>query len=204
MGQRIGKPEAYILGEWDFYDLTLEITPDVLIPRPETEILAELAIKRASGRALDLCCGSGCIGLAVAKHCPEVQVVLADISPKALKVTERNANEFSNVTVVQADVFKPNELGQFDMIVCNPPYVTDAEYEELDSSVKDYEPEIALRGGSDGMDFYRAIAKYWDAPMILLEVGWKQARDVAGMFKGREVEILKDYSGIERIVIARK
>ena len=163
------EPMAYILGQWEFYGLPLHVTPDVLIPRDDTCAVAELAIRQAlflekDPRILDLCCGSGCIGLAIASRVKDAKVTLADISQKALTVAKENValNKLSaRVRCVAADALKPAFpfLGKYDMIVSNPPYITGVEMKELPKSVADYEPHLALYGGEDGLDFYRSIAK---------------------------------------------
>ena len=162
-----GEPIAYILGQWEFYGLPLYVTEDVLIPRDDTCAVAELAISKAlfldqDPRILDLCCGSGCIGLAIASRVKDARVTLADISKEALAVAKRNIQRNrlgGRVSTFQADARVPGSsfLGKFDMIVSNPPYVTKPEMETLPDSVKEYEPALALCGGEDGLDFYRAI-----------------------------------------------
>lgn len=189
-----GEPLAYILGQWSFYGMDLEVNPNVLIPRPDTELVAERAIQIAKGsgehaRVLDLCTGSGCIGLAVAKHAQNCRVVLADVSEEALTTARKNAirNHVSgSVTVFQADALSapPEMIWDFNLIVCNPPYIRSADIEGLDVSVRDYEPHLALDGGADGLKFYRSVARYWRKAMrstciLLFEVGYDQADDVA-------------------------
>jgi len=152
-----GEPMPYILGQWDFYDMTLSVTPDVLIPRDDTMVVTELAIKKAlflnqNPRILDLCTGSGCIGLAIAKRVKDARVTLADLSPAALRVARRNVQEQklnARVSCIPLDAMKPAQefIGKFDMIVSNPPYVTSAEMRDLDPSVRDFEPHMALDGG---------------------------------------------------------
>ena len=186
-----GEPVAYLIGEWEFYGLGLDITPDVLIPRMDTEVLAERAIllARAAGegaRVLDLCAGSGCVGLAVAANVPGCRVVLADVSEAALRLCKQNVrrNELNaRVTCVQADALEPPDaaLWDFDVIACNPPYIPTGDIAGLDVSVRDYEPRSALDGGADGLDFYRAIAARWGAALrlggaLLFEVGIGQRR----------------------------
>ena len=164
-----GEPLAYILGEWDFYGLKLFVTPDVLIPRDDTCALAEIAIRQAlfldaNPRILDLCTGSGCIGIAIASRVKDAKVTLADLSREALAVAKKNVGAHhmtGRVSCVQADAMDtpPAFLGQFDMIVSNPPYIDAKDMEGLEVSVKDYEPHMALFGGEDGLDFYRAITE---------------------------------------------
>ena len=164
---RNGEPMPYILGQWDFYDMTLTVTPDVLIPRDDTMAVTELAVKKAlfleqNPRILDLCTGSGCIGLAIAMRVKDARVTLTDISQAALRVAKRNLQAqrmAGRVSCLNVDVRQPAPefLGSFDMIVANPPYVTSREMEQLPPSVRDFEPRLALDGGEDGLDFYRAI-----------------------------------------------
>ena len=213
-----GEPVAYLIGEWEFYGLTLDVTPDVLIPRMDTEVLAERAIllARAAGegaRVLDLCAGSGCVGLAVAANVPTCRVVLADISEAALKICKGNVrrNELNaRVTCVQADALqKPDAaLWDFDVIACNPPYIPTGDLAGLDVSVRDYEPRSALDGGADGLDFYRAIAAQWGSALrlggsLLFEVGINQAMDVAALLEGsgfEDIQSTQDTQGIPRVV----
>lgn len=217
-----GEPVAYIIGEWEFYGLTFRVSPAVLIPRQDTEVLVDKAIRllRDSGgeaRFLDLCCGSGCIGIALAANLPESRGILADHSALALSVARLNAqlnNVSGRVNAVRVDAREPapQMLGQFDGICCNPPYVTQPELEELDSSVKDYEPLSALDGGADGLDFYRLIpAGYREAlrpgGSLLFEVGAGQAGAVASFLGDagyQRIETVRDSQGIERVVAAQK
>ena len=213
-----GEPVAYIAGEWEFYGLPITVTPDVLIPRNDTEVLAEKAIellksREDSSRVLDLCCGSGCIGLAIAANVRSSRVILADISLAALRVCRQNVNRNNlnrNVMCIDADALQspPMLVGRFDMIVCNPPYIRTRDMETLDVSVKDYEPHMALDGGDDGLEFYRAVASKWRAVLkergcVLFEVGYDQADDVERImtengFAG--VRSFEDTAGIRRVV----
>ena len=169
-----GEPVAYLIGEWEFYGLPLDISRDVLIPRPDTEVLAEQAIgyikTLGECRVLDLCAGSGCIGLAVAAQVPQARVVLGEWSDGALKICRQNVRRNSltaRVVPMQADAREKPEksLGEFQCIVSNPPYIPRADIETLDTSVKDYEPHLALDGGEDGLDFYRSISEKWKAAL---------------------------------------
>ena len=212
-----GEPLAYLLGEWDFYGLTFCIDRSVLIPRPETERLCELVIERArtleAPRILDLCCGSGCIGIAVAHEVETARVAGVDISEGALRVTRENARRLgvqARYAAVNADVMRRplNNMGQFDILVSNPPYITAAEMRELDHSVIGFEPYEALFGGEDGLDFYRAICSKWGellAPngMILFECGDKQPTAVASILEDNrfvDIGITEDAFGVPRIV----
>ena len=163
------EPLPYILGQWDFYGISLEVTPDVLIPRDDTMAVTDLALEvlrtgHPAPRVLDLCCGSGCIGLAIAHQLPDAHVTLADISRPALAVAKRNIKRLklmNRVTAIGLDAKKPapSFVGTLDALVCNPPYVTAEEMTQLEPSVRDYEPALALDGGADGLDFYRAVAE---------------------------------------------
>ena len=215
------EPIAYILGQWEFYGLPLKVTPDVLIPRDDTCAVADLAISQAlfldkDPRILDLCCGSGCIGLAVASRVKDAKVTLADISPKALAVAKENValNKLSGrVRCVSADALKPAFpfLGKFDMIISNPPYITGEEMKELPKSVADYEPHLALYGGEDGLDFYRSIAKNFAPALkpggyLAFEFGETQGDDVCAILEENGYTILerkKDFNDRERAVLAQ-
>lgn len=213
-----GEPVAYIIGEWEFYGLTLDISRDVLIPRSDTEVLAERAIllARAAGegaRVLDLCAGSGCVGLAVAENVPASRVVLADVSEAAIRVCKQNVrrnNLNARVTCVLADALElpASALWDFDVIACNPPYIPQGDLAGLDVSVRDYEPRMALDGGADGLDFYRAVAAKWGNALrlggsLVFEVGAGQAPDVEALMAAGGFEQIKTYqdtAGIWRVV----
>lgn len=216
-----GEPTAYIIGEWDFYGMTLTVTKDVLIPRDDTVAVTELAIKKAlflkqNPRILDLCTGSGCIGIAVAKRVPDARVTLGDISQDALKVAKKNVIDqqlTARVTCMPIDAKKAAApfLGKFDLIISNPPYITTEEMQKLDESVKKYEPEIALHGGEDGLDYYRAILDNFTPSLnpggyICFEFGMGQEDAVCELLlqHGYEVQELKrDNSYITRAVAAQ-
>lgn len=213
-----GEPVAYIIGEWEFYGLTLSVNQDVLIPRMDTEVLAERAIllARAAGegaRVLDLCAGSGCVGLAVATNVPQCRVVLADLSEAALKTCKQNIRRCdlnARVTCVQADALQPPDgaLWDFDVIACNPPYIPTGDLAGLDPSVRDFEPRSALDGGPDGLDFYRAVASQWGPALrlggsLLFEVGIGQAPDVENLMTEHgftDIQSSQDTQGIWRVV----
>ncbi|MEE0109317.1 MAG: peptide chain release factor N(5)-glutamine methyltransferase [Oscillospiraceae bacterium] len=216
-----GEPIAYILGQWEFYGLPMHVTPHVLIPRDDTCAVAELAIKKAlfldqDPRILDLCCGSGCIGLAIASRVKDAKVTLADLSMEALAIAKENTalNKLSGrVRCVRADALKPAFpfLGKYDMIVSNPPYITGEEMKELPKSVVDYEPHMALYGGEDGLDFYRSIAKNFAAALkpggyLCFEFGDTQGDDVCRILEENGYTILertRDYNDRERAVLAQ-
>ena len=215
------EPMAYILGQWEFYGLPLRVSPKVLIPRDDTCAVAELAIRQAlflekDPRILDLCCGSGCIGLAVASRVKDAKVTLADISQDALAVAKENValNKLSGrVRCVAADALKPAFpfLGKFDLIVSNPPYITADEMKELPKSVSEYEPHLALFGGEDGLDFYRSIAKNFAPALkpggyLAFEFGETQGDDVCRILEENGYTVLeraRDYNDRERAVLAR-
>lgn len=216
-----GEPLAYILGEWEFYGLPLYVNENVLIPRDDTCAVATLAIQKAlflkhDPRILDLCTGSGCIGLAIASRVKDARVTLADVSKEALAVAKKNIvrNHFSaRVSCIQADALKKPSafLGKFDMIVSNPPYITAQEMQELPRSVSDFEPHLALFGGEDGLDFYRAIAKNYTHALkpggyLCFEFGMGQGDGVCRILEENQYTILertRDYNDIERAVIAQ-
>ena len=216
-----GEPLAYVLGEWDFYGLRLEVNKNVLIPRDDTCAVTELAIRNAlfleqAPRILDLCTGSGCIGLAVASRVKDARVTLGDISKDALAVAKRNvaaSHMTGRVSCLQIDALsKPQAfLGKFDMIVSNPPYVTTMEMEALPHSVLDFEPHLALLGGADGLDFYRAITENYkdalkDGGYLCYEFGEDQGDSVCNILEKNGFTIIeraKDFNDRERAVIAR-
>lgn len=221
-GRRLrGEPIAYISGSWEFYGLPMYITPDVLIPRIDTEVIIDAAKEILTGskmdaRVLDLCCGSGCIACAVGHELPATRIVAVDISNAALEVTRRNAalNRLSSrVIPMQADALSapPMGMGSFDMIISNPPYIASTEIIELEPSVRDYEPIWALDGGEDGLNFYRSIIKYWkillrDNGYLLFEVGEDQAESVKEMLLSAgfsSAAFKKDTLGTDRVVIGR-
>jgi release factor glutamine methyltransferase len=164
-----GEPVAYITGECEFCGLSFRVTPDVLIPRPDSEPLVDAAVEFAKARrgekitVLDLCCGSGCLGLAAITFILDSYLIALDISEKSLQITRSNAEILGlaeRLTLIQEDVFNLSGISaaKADVIISNPPYVTADEMLKLDHSVRDYEPHLALYGGTDGLDFYRAIA----------------------------------------------
>lgn len=215
------EPLAYVLGEWEFYGLPLYVTADVLIPRDDTCAVTELAIHKGlfldkDPRILDLCCGSGCIGLAVASRVKDARVTLADISKEALAVAKKNIarNKLGGrVSTFQVDARKaaPGFLGKFDMIVSNPPYITGAEMKQLPKSVSDYEPHLALFGGEDGLDFYRSILAHFTGVLkpggyICFEFGMNMADAVCALLEEKDYTVIqrkRDYNDRERAVLAQ-
>lgn len=212
-----GEPVAYLIGEWEFYGLPLDISPDVLIPRPDTEVLVEQALEYIKPlgecRVLDLCAGSGCIGLAVASQAQQARVVLGEYSDSALRICRQNIrrNTLSGRVIpmpVDAREKPDKALGEFQCIVSNPPYIPRADIEELDASVKEYEPHLALDGGEDGLDFYRDISARWKDALVpggrlYFEVGIGQADDVLRIMRAQgfgDIQIIKDLHDIPRVV----
>ncbi len=210
-----GEPLQYLLGTWDFLSLTLEVGEGVLIPRPETELLCELTARHLASltapRVLDLCAGSGCVGLGIASLCPSASVVAVEKSPDAFRFLERNVARYPQwqVTPVCADILTDPVIDgeRFDAIVSNPPYIPAAELPSLQREVH-REPRMALDGGEDGLLFYRAITERWvpllrPGGMLAVEVGIGQDSAVAQLFRDAglsEVRATSDYANIPRII----
>lgn len=225
------EPLQYILGYNDFLGLKLLVGRGVLIPRPETELMAEHAVSlirrefaekggfddtdhRVRMTVLDLCTGSGCLALSLAKEFPDARVYGVDISGTAISYAKKNAgiNGTENVSFIKGHLFEPVEQDRiFDFIISNPPYISTGEIQNLQPEIKDWEPLNALDGGPDGLGFYREIIpasrKFLrENGMLMLELGAGCADDVAGMLEDAvytEVEALKDYAGIKRIIQAK-
>ena len=212
-----GEPLAYLIGEWSFCGMDLDVNESVLIPRVDTEVLAEQAggyVKTLpEARVLDLCAGSGCVGLAIAKFCPGSHVVLGELMEGALRVCRQNIRRCgltSQCMPWQVDALAgpPPRFGEFDCIVSNPPYIPDGDIAGLDVSVREYEPLTALKGGADGLDFYRAISEKWRTALhpggrLYFEVGIGQADDVLRIMRGQgfgDIEVVPDTAGIPRVV----
>jgi release factor glutamine methyltransferase len=219
------EPIAYIVGKTEFYSLELEITPDCMIPRPETELLVEKAIeflRTRSGKQFvcDLCTGSGCIAVAIAKNYADAEIIATDISDGALRTAARNIERYQlqgRIKLLCGDLFDPIvphlDVGKFDLIVCNPPYVSAAEFEELNKNVKDYEPKMALFGGDDGLDICRKIIEKADDFLkpdaaLMLEVGYRQGLVVKELLEEQscfgQIAIEKDFRDNDRIAIGKK
>ena len=265
-------PYQYITGVADFAGLNFEVNPDVLIPRLDTEVLFEQALRCLGKDAyvLDMCTGSGALGIALKRYRPDIHMVLSDISPKALKVAraniEHNHMEVAKspldmehasadpshlecgydlnfgIRVIESDLFdnmcvtgsdsntepaakplaqshatadapveKKEVVGQFDVLVCNPPYVTDSEYESLMPEVKEHEPKLALTAGADGLEIYRRIAADAGAflkedAVMLLEIGCSQAQAVSDLLKEHgytDIKVVKDLAELDRVIICR-
>jgi len=216
-----GEPLAYVLGEWSFYGLTFYIDKNVLIPRDDTCAVTQLAIKRGlyleqDPRILDLCTGSGCIGIAVANRVKDARLTLADISQEALVVAKKNVDRHQlsgRVSCVRVDALAapPEFLGKYDMIISNPPYITTREMEELDRSVKDHEPHLALHGGEDGLDFYRSIVENYTKALkpggfLCLEYDPSQGDAICWLLENNGYTVLervRDYNDRERALTAQ-
>jgi release factor glutamine methyltransferase len=216
------EPIAYIVGHKEFYSIEFEVNQSVLIPRPETELLVAAALESIAhvreARVLDIGTGSGAIAISIAVNAPQASVVATDISADVLEIANRNAFRHGvgdRVTLRRANCFEAldagPQLGRFDLIVSNPPYVAEADLAHLEPEVRSFEPNIALIAGQDGLDFYRLIAAgarehLHDAADLIIEVGAGQAPAVAKIFQERGFEIagvLDDLGGLQRVVHAR-
>ena len=212
-----GVPLQHITGKWEFYGLEFKVTEDTLIPRADTETLVDSALafvnSREKARVLDLCCGTGCIGISIARFARNpISCLLADISEKALAVAKENTainRVTGTVGVSECDALQPcpGIFGSFDLIVCNPPYIPTAEIPTLDIEVQN-EPHLALDGGEDGLDLYRAICRNFkdairEGGALMFEVGLSQHEDVRDIMLAagfEDITIFKDLTGIERVV----
>lgn len=209
-----GEPLQYILGKWDFYDLTFNVGEGVLIPRPETEMLVDFALDKLKNIenpvVYDLCSGSGCIGLTIAKHQKDATVFLLEKERSALKYLLKNKVdlELENVVVVYDDLFTVDLsiLPEADLILSNPPYIITEEISQLQTEVL-FEPVSALDGGNDGLDFYRCLADRWcnkvkNSGFIALECGEQQSNSIIDLFHDKFVEsnVIFDFNNIDRIV----
>ena len=213
-----GRPLQYILGEWDFYGNMFYVGEGVLIPRAETQILVEEADKYLFGKngsmILDLCAGTGCVGITVALHNPSSQVYLIEKSDPAFEYLKKNAERYNlkNVHIIKGDIFDGTRIAggipDFDVLLSNPPYIATCELETLQDEVKS-EPRLALDGGDDGLDFYRAICILWlpalkNGALVSLECGEDQTDDVCAMLSGycENISVIKDFNGLPRTVTA--
>lgn len=230
--RRAGRiPLQHITGTQEFMGHTFKVNPDVLIPRQDTETLVEEAartiqknpgsklgfIQKLRGAAewevLDLCCGSGAIGISLAKICSNIKVTASDISPEAVATAVKNAADLrAKVKFTEGDMFRPHKGKKFDMIVSNPPYIRTAMLSILQEEVKDHEPLRALDGGRDGLDFYRIIVKeaadyLKPGGFLMLEIGHDQGEDLRKMLKDdgkyTPAEVIKDLPGKDRVVKCR-
>ena len=209
-----GEPLQYILGKWDFYDLTFNVGKGVLIPRPETETLVDFALEKIkdvkSPVIYDLCAGSGCIGLTIAHHRDDAKVYLLEKEDGALKYLKINKEKYNldNAQIIQGDLFNIDfsQIPQADVILSNPPYIPANEINGLQKEVH-FEPVTALNGGIDGLDFYRCIAQKWISKVkkggyVALECGEEQSTDIIRIFDGKysEKQVIYDFNNIDRIV----
>jgi len=217
------EPLQYIIGYVEFYGLKINVGKGILIPRPETELLVEKTIKQLKKRftvhglrfmVLDLCTGSGCIALALAKHFPDSIVYGIDKSNVAIEYATSNAieNNIKNAYFIKGDLFKPVRNKKFDCIVSNPPYIKTSGIQGLQKEIKDYEPVEALDGGEDGLDFYRKILNragdYLSVRgVIIFEIGFGQADNVLLIARSAgfsDIRFIEDYAGIKRICVIRR
>ena len=220
------EPIAYLVGRTEFYSLQINVTPDCMVPRPETELLAERAIEflrtRRTGTqyVCDLCTGSGCIAVAIAENFSDARIIATDICDAALAVAAGNVRKHQlsdRINLLCGDLFDPVisglDVNEFDLIVSNPPYVSTAEYEKLDKNVKDYEPKKALFAGVDGLDIYSRIIEKADEFLkpdgaLMLEIGYAQGPAVKELLEQTgafaEIKIEKDFHNNDRIVTAKK
>lgn len=221
------EPSQYITGEAEFYGFTFRVTKDTLIPRPETELLVDEALRCALHLAekkpltiIDLCTGSGCIAVSMALKLPESVIYATDISKTALKIAAQNAssnNVTDRITFLEGDLFAAldgdgTQARKADIIISNPPYISESEIEVLEPEVIGYEPKSALYGGPDGLAFYRRIItqapeRLSEGGFLLLEMGFGQYEEIKNLIEKEqrytEITVLKDYSGIERVIRGR-
>ena len=206
-------PLDKIIGYTDFLSLRIPFNKNTLTPRQETEILVDMIIKDIKGSSpdvLDMCSGSGCIGLAIAKETSS-NVTLCDVSKKAIKISKKNAQVNQvKVNFILSNMFK-NIPSRYDIIVSNPPYINKSDLEKLEIEVRDFDPKLALFGGFDGLDFYRIIAKEGAEYLkpngvIYLEIGINQSKEIVDALQENfvDIKVIKDYSGIERFISAKK
>ena len=210
------EPLQYIIGMWDFHRFSFKVGEGVLIPRPETEILVDFAVdkiqKNGYSVIMDLCCGSGCIGLSIAKLCPKTKVYCVDISDKALEYTRMNKELLGadNVTVIKSDILESSGflgLPRPDIILSNPPYIKTAEVSTLQPEIA-FEPSLALDGGEDGLTFYRALSEIWypfinRGGYLAMECSEEQAKDILSLFvdKAEKGKVIKDAADLDRVVV---
>lgn len=211
-------PLQYIFGEWSFYGYDFFVGPGVLCPRADTETLIDKSLEflkeRKNPEILDLCAGSGCIGITLAKQVPEAAVTMVEKFPEAARYAEKNIvrNSADNAELVTGDIFESAGADKkYDLIVSNPPYIPENEMDTVSPETK-YEPETALKGGKDGLDFYRAIIKNYksalkEGGMAAFEVGAGEAEAVQSLFKNagfKDTGTVKDLNGIKRVVFASR
>lgn len=219
------EPIAYLVGKTEFYSMEISVTPDCMIPRPETELLVQRAVeflrtRNGIQKVCDLCTGSGCVAVAIAQNYPNVRIIATDICDAALAAAATNLEKHhlqDKITLLCGDLFDPIipqlDVGKFDLIVCNPPYVSSGEYEKLDKNVKDYEPQLALLAGEDGMDIYRRIIEKVDSFLkhdaaLIMEIGYAQGTAIRELLEQTgtftDIKIEKDFHDNDRIVTAQR
>jgi len=219
------EPLQYITGRQEFWGLEFMVTPDVLIPRPETELIIESAVRSVRDRnrpqrIIDLCTGSGCIAVCLAKELPQARILATDTSSQAISVARGNARQngvADRIRFLEGDLFSPLEEldihGQVDIIVSNPPYVPSGDFSALQPEVRDYEPKMALLAGPDGTQVQRRIINeasrfLMNHGLLIVEMGLGQADPLAQLIRQRKdygsLEILKDLAGIDRVIVAQK
>lgn len=218
-----GEPIQYILGKADFMGLTFKVNSDVLIPRPETEILVESVLSSFVARRsspvniLDIGTGSGCIAISLAKLLKGANITATDISPEAIEVARSNAylnGVVDKIRFIQSDVFLNNELKtmNYELIISNPPYIPSGEIDKLQPEVR-HEPGIALNGGTDGLDFYRRIIRgsceyLKEGGLLAMEMGFGQRKDIEKIIQKSGyfgiIDVARDYNDIERVVLAKR
>lgn len=212
------EPVAYILGNWEFMGLNFKVSSDVLIPEQDSELLVEEAMRFCEDgmRVLDLCTGSGCIGLSLLNFTNYTNLVATDISLKALDIAKQNADSLGlseRTEFIETDLFPqiPDKDKRFDLIVSNPPYIASAVIDSLAPEVKDFEPRLALDGDEDGLKFYRRIIEntkdyLYSSGYLIMEIGYDQAEAVRSLMEtdGRfhDIEVIKDYGGNDRVIRA--
>ena len=213
------KPIQYIIGSCEFMSLRFEVNENVLIPRQDTEILVESVIEKYKGkdvRILDLCTGSGCIAISLAKYLLGSKIVAVDVSKKALDtavINAKNNGVADRIEFVEMDILEDNLdefIGCFDVLVSNPPYIPENEYNLLDREVKEYEPRLALYAENEGFEFYNVIVSKWKEVikkegLMALEVGLGEAKRLSEIMNNSftdDINIIKDYAGIDRVVLA--
>jgi release factor glutamine methyltransferase len=207
------EPIQYVMGDVEFLGCHIDVTPDVLIPRHETEIMADLIVNKIKNQSLngkvlwDICAGSGCLGLAIKRAYPELTVVLSDISKPAIEVAKKNQQRNSlDANYRIGDLFEPFQNEKADFLVCNPPYISTEEMAALESSVRDYEPHLALHGGERGIEFYERLSREMPAYLnhsaqVFFEIGHQQGVMIQEMFctsPWRHGQLLKDWAGHNR------
>ena len=210
---KTGEPLQYVIGKWDFYESEFYVGDGVLIPRPETEELVDVAVKYlktvTNPVVIDLCSGSGCIGVSIAKALPDSKVYCIEKSKEAFRYLEKNAKDCNNVVLINDDIFNDIDIENADLIISNPPYIKTSDLTNLQDEVKK-EPQMALDGGNDGLDFYRIINTSWTSKLkskgvLMLEIGEDQGKDIVDVLtEFNNVELKKDMYGNDRMVVAKR